>query len=183
MCACWLFQDKKLSGWRSVNAFASHRMWDGHVVTKSSHTKTIRTQTSVPTSMIYMSCITFFVIVVKLIKFKLVSWYHFLLLWMFLQANALVSSPMLSCLQFLCSLLCKILFFLLQTLTEKFTKLETSSCEEKNVLVNQCKFQTFVGSPNRENWTTLLALYLYWWLLISFIPNCNFYNNDSQVNL
>ena len=31
----------------------------------SSHTKTIRTQTSVPTSMINISCITCFVIVVK----------------------------------------------------------------------------------------------------------------------
>ena len=31
----------------------------------SSHTKTIRTQTSVPTSMISVSCITCFVIVVK----------------------------------------------------------------------------------------------------------------------
>jgi len=31
----------------------------------SSHTKAIRAQTSVPTSMIYISCITCFVIVVK----------------------------------------------------------------------------------------------------------------------
>ena len=31
----------------------------------SSHTKTIRKQTSMPTSMIYISCITCFVIVVK----------------------------------------------------------------------------------------------------------------------
>jgi len=34
----------------------------------SSHTKTIRTQTSVPTSMINISCLTWFVIVVKYIK-------------------------------------------------------------------------------------------------------------------
>ena len=37
----------------------------------SSHTKTTATQTSVPTSMINISCITCFVIVVKQIKFKL----------------------------------------------------------------------------------------------------------------
>ena len=40
----------------------------------SSHTKTIRTQTSMPTSMINISCITCFVIVVKQIKFKLKMW-------------------------------------------------------------------------------------------------------------
>jgi len=36
----------------------------------SSHTKTIRMQTSVPTSMINISCITCFVIIVKYIKFN-----------------------------------------------------------------------------------------------------------------
>jgi len=73
-----------LSGWRSVNALAAAIqvrypasafemvMWSpsqtggfppGTPV--SSHTKNIRTQTSVPTSMINISCITGFVIVVK----------------------------------------------------------------------------------------------------------------------
>ena len=65
----------RLSGWRSVNALASHmptpgiepgsQRWDGHVVTKSDRNMNIRTQTLVPTGMINISCITCFVIGVK----------------------------------------------------------------------------------------------------------------------
>ena len=75
----WTFSLKSIAPWEYIvsrcwtmdcdpGSIPSVGMWDGHVVTKSdrwvspgtqfsSHTKTIRTQTSVPTSMVNISCI------------------------------------------------------------------------------------------------------------------------------